>query len=99
MPYYIEEVSKLGKRISVTKRYWEYIVSKHESVESLEEKVKETLRKPETVRLSKEDPDVYLYYSRHGKYYLCVVCKHTDSGGFIITAYLADKIKKGRRVL
>lgn len=92
-------VSKLGRRIRVTKRYWEYIVVKHESVEFLEEEVKGTLINPETVRVSKEDPDVYLYYSRYGKYYLCVVCKHLNGEGFIITAYLADKIKRGREVL
>lgn len=99
MSYYIEMVSKLGRRIRVTKRYWEYIVAKHESVEFLEEEVKGTLINPETVRVSKEDPDVYLYYSRYGKYYLCVVCKHLNGEGFIITAYLADKIKRGREVL
>ncbi len=99
MSYYIEMVSKLGRRIRVTKRYWDYIVAKHESVEFLEEEVKGTLINPETVRVSKEDPDVYLYYSRYGKYYLCVVCKHLNGEGFIITAYLADKIKRGREVL
>ena len=99
MSYYIEAVSKLGKRIRITKRYWGYIVAKHESVASLEEEVKETLINPDSVRVSKEDPDVYLYYSRQGKYYLCVVCKHLNNEGFIITAYLADKIKRGRRVL
>ena len=99
MPYHIEVVSKLGKRIRVTKRYWEYVVAKHESVESLEEEVKETLTNPESVKVSKEDPNVYLYYSRYGKYYLCVVCKDLNSDGFIVTAYLADKIKKGRRIL
>jgi hypothetical protein len=99
MSYYIEETSKLGKKIRVTKRYWEYIVAKHESVESLEEEVKGTLINPEVVRVSKEDPDVYLYYSRYRKYYLCVVCKHLNREGFVITAYLADKIKSGRRVL
>jgi hypothetical protein len=99
MPYYIEVVSKLGKKIRVTKKYWEYIITKHESVKSLEEAVKGTLKNPETVRASKEDPDIYLYYSRYGRYYLCVVCKHLNNEGFIITAYLADKIKKGRKVL
>ena len=99
MSYYIEETSKLGKKIRVTKRDWVYIVAKHESVESLEEEVKGTLINPEVVRVSKEDPDVYLYYSRYRKYYLCVVCKHLNREGFVITAYLADKIKSGRRVL
>ena len=60
----------------------------------MESEVAETLINPEIVRLSKNDPNVYLYYSWYGGYYLCVVCKHFDNDGFIITAYLADKIKK-----
>jgi len=94
----IEVVSKLGKRIRITKNYWDFIITKHESVKYMENEVAETLINPEIVRLSKNDPNVYLYYSKYRKYYLCVVCKHFDKGGFIITAYLADKIKKGELI-
>ena len=95
---YIEVVSKLGKRIRLTKKYWDFIITKHESIEQMEKEVAETLINPEIVRLSKNDPDVYLYYSKYRKYYLCVVCKHLEDDGFIITAYLADKIKKGELI-
>lgn len=95
MPAYIEVISKLGKRIRVTKRYWDYIVSKHESVAGLEKEVMDTLINPSYVRLSKEDKAVSLYYSAYDKYFLCVVCRHLNGDGFIITAYLTDKIKKG----
>jgi hypothetical protein len=43
----------------------------------------------------KEDDRVFLYYARRGKYVLCVVCRHLNGDGFIITAYLTDRIKKG----
>ncbi|MEK6691737.1 MAG: hypothetical protein AABY78_10705 [Nitrospirota bacterium] len=46
-------------------------------------------------RLSKEDKKVYLYYAPYSSYFLCVVCRHLNGDGFIITAYLTDKIKKG----
>ncbi|MFQ5456647.1 MAG: DUF4258 domain-containing protein [Nitrospirota bacterium] len=99
MRYYLDVLSKLGKRIRTTKRYWEYIAEKHESIKGLEHEVKRTLEEPEYVRLSKEDKDVYLYYSRYNNYYLCVVCRHLNGDGFVITAYLTDKIKKGDGVL
>ncbi len=95
MRVYIEIVSGLGRRIRTTKRHWDYIVSKHEAVAGLEEVVKETLKNPAYVRLSKEDKEVYLYYAPHGRYFMCVVCRHLDGEGFIITAYLTDSIKKG----
>lgn len=95
MSVYIEVLSKLEKQIRVTKRHWDYIVGKHESVTGLEGQVKETLRNPVYIRLSKEDKAVYLYYAPYGGYFLCVVCRHLNGDGFIITAYLTDKIKKG----
>jgi hypothetical protein len=95
MSVYIKVTSKLGKHIRTTKRHWDYIVGKHDSVAGLEEQVKETLRNPLYVRLSKEDERIHLYYASYNRYFLCVVCRHLNGEGFIITAYLTDKIKKG----
>ncbi|MBI5750423.1 MAG: DUF4258 domain-containing protein [Nitrospinae bacterium] len=92
---YIEAISKLGKHIRITKRHWDYIVSKHESIIGIEKQIKEALKNPSYVRLSKEDNEVYLYYSTYGRYFVCVVCRHLNGDGFIITAYLTDSIKKG----
>lgn len=98
MSFYIEIVSKLRQKIRITKRHWDHIVSKHESIIGLEEIVKETLKNPTYVRISKEDRNVYLYYKPYRKYFLCVVCRHFNGDGFIITAYLTDDIKKGETV-
>lgn len=95
MSFYIDVISKLGRRIRTTRRHWEHIVNKHESIIGLEKEVKATLVNPIYVRLSKEDEMVYLYYAHYGKYLMCVVCRHLNSDGFIITAYLTDSIKKG----
>ena len=95
MSVYIEALFKLGKHVRVTRRHWDYIVNKHESIIGLEEQVKETLMNPIYIRLSKEDKEAYLYYAPYGRYYLCVVCRHLNGDGFIVTAYLTDKIKKG----
>lgn len=95
MQYFIDTTSKLDKRIRSSKKYWETIIQKHESIASLEDKVKETIKNPICIRVSKEDSDVFLYYASYGKYFLCVVCRHLNGDGFIVTAYLTDKIKKG----
>jgi len=95
MRYHIEVFSKLGKRIRVSKRHWEYIIKKHESVAGLEIHVRETIQNPQYIRVSKEDDQVIFYYAPYGKYFLCVVCRHLNGNGFIITAYLTDRIKKG----
>ena len=99
MAIYFEVESKLGRKIRVTEEYWNYLVKKHESIEFLEDELRETLKNPITVRLSREDPKVCLYYSRYRNYYLCAVCKHLNDEGFVITAYLADTIKKGVTLL
>ena len=94
----IHVTCRLGKRIRCTTRHWESIVKKHDALTGRVEDVKDTLQHPRYVRLSKEDERVVLYYAPCGRYFLCVVCRHLNGDGFIITAYLADAIKKGARV-
>jgi hypothetical protein len=91
----IHVISKLGKRIRCTARHWAAIIKKHDALTGLEEAVTETLERPHYVRQSKEDERVLLYYAPCGTYFLCVVCRHLNGDGFIITAYLTDRIKKG----
>ena len=43
----------------------------------------------------KGDDRVFFFDAPHGKYVLCVVCRHLNGDGFIVTAYLTDRIKKG----
>ena len=96
---YFEVVSHLGKKIRVTKDYWSFVVDvKHPPVKGLEEETKQTLKKPIEIRRSKDDKKIYLYYSKYKKYMLCVVCKHLNGDGHIITVYLADKIKEGESI-
>lgn len=91
----IRTVCRLRKRIRCTARHWQSIVRKHGALAGLEEAVTEVLRHPRYIRESKEDNHVFLYYAPRGKYALCVVCRHLNGDGFIITAYLTDRIKKG----
>ena len=65
---YFEAISKLSKRICVTKSRWNLIIrTKHLEIKNKEKEVKETLINPDEIRLSKTDASVYIYYKRHGK--------------------------------
>ena len=57
--------------------------------------VMRTLTNPEQVRRSKKDPTVHLYYRGHEGRFCCVVAKHLNGDGFVVTTYLTDKIKAG----
>ncbi len=93
---YFEVESVLGKKIRTTRERWKLISEmKHPIIKSYEPDVKETVSDPDEVRRSKKDRSVYLYYRKLSKYFVCVLVKHLNSEGFVITAYLADKIKKG----
>lgn len=96
---FFEVISALGKRIRVTNSHWNLITRrKHLEIAGLQLDVQETLIKPVTVRVSQDDETVYLYYRKVGNHYLCVVSKHFNGEGFIITCYLTDKLKEGIQV-
>ena len=91
-----EVVSKLGITIRTTRRHWKLISEeKHPEIKNKEKKVMETLKNPKEIRLSKKDEMVYLYYKACKKNYYCVVVKHLNGEGFIITAYITKNIKEG----
>lgn len=83
-----ELVSKLNKRIRISKSYWDYIVNvKHPSMNGLQEFVKSSLTEPIKVRRSKRDPSVHLYYGKFKQKLLCcTIVKFLNGYGFIITA-------------
>ncbi len=90
-----EVISVLGKKVVITEMRWALISEfKHPIMADYEKEVKETLKEPDEVRRSKKDKNVYLYYKKY-KYYVCVLIRHLDGAGVIITAYMADKMKKG----
>ena len=96
---YVEVKSKLGKSIRITDSYWEYIARiKHREMASLKGAMLEALKLPFEVRRSQKDPSVHLYYQRHEDKLLCVVARHLNEEGFIITAYLTRKVGRGRLV-
>mgnify|MGYP001564535690 CR=1 FL=1 len=94
---YFEVISALGKKIRVTKNYWNKIIeTKHSLMKGKEALVKETLKKSAQIRISNKDASVYLYYKKINGDYSCVVAKHLNGEGFIITTYITDRIKAGK---
>ncbi len=67
----------------------------------MEPRIAETLAHPEQVIESLSDEEARLYYryyvsSRVGDKYLCVVVKIREEDAFVVTAYMTDKVKKGK---
>ncbi|HJH25336.1 MAG TPA: hypothetical protein C5S37_00870 [Methanophagales archaeon] len=91
-----EVKSILGKEIRTTEEYWKLISEvKHPIIRRYEEEVNETIKNPDEVRRSKKDFSVFLYYKKYGNLFICVLVRHLNNEGYIITAYIADKMKKG----
>lgn len=93
---YFEVLSVLGKRVRVSESYWKFIITmKHPAILGKEELVKGAVSESDEVRRSRKDRSVYLYYKRFKKNFIGVVCKHLNGEGYIITAYITDRIKIG----
>lgn len=91
-----EVVSKLGRRIKISKLYWNHITKvKHTTVLGLEEQAQNSLKTPVEVRKSKIDPYVYLYYGKvetEANPLICTVVKHLNGEGYVITIYLTRRM-------
>ncbi len=84
----------IGKKIRVTRAYWNKITeTKHRIMKGKEDIVKETLESPSEIRKSINDQKVIWHYRKIKGEYCCVVTKHLNGDGFIITTYMTDRIK------
>jgi hypothetical protein len=88
-----------NRQIRLTDERLEHIFDHPEMVE-MRSQLEIVLKKPEVVRQSRSDYQVYLYYrfyneTRVGAKWLCVVIKDKSDDAFMITAYLTDKLKQG----
>jgi hypothetical protein len=69
----------------------------------MEEKIEQTLMAPERVVESLSDTEARLYYRFYfgtlvGGKFLCVVVKAGEREAFVLTAYLTDRVKRGRQL-
>ena len=89
-----------GRAIRLTEVRWRHI-SEHPEMAEMRGALEETLRAPEVVRESTDDPAARLYYRFYhrtmvGGKYLCAVVRLVNEDAFVVTAYLTDRLKKGR---
>ena len=95
-----EVSTPLGFNVRVTLAYWKIIVTiKHPVMLGHESDVKESIVNPGEIRISRNDPAVYLFYKlqRKGRW-LCAVIKRTNGDGFLVTTYPTDSIKEGEHI-
>jgi hypothetical protein len=95
-----EVSTPLGFNVRVTCNYWDVIVTiKHPVMRGREADVQNTLRDPDEIRRSRNDPDVHLFYRRERpKRWICAVAKRLEGEGFLITTFPTDAIKEGEQV-
>jgi hypothetical protein len=91
-----------SRRIRLTEERLAHILE-HPEMKDVEPRIEQTLAKPERVIESLSDPQARLYYrycvgTRIGNKHLCVVVKISEADAFVVTAYLTDKVKKGRQL-
>lgn len=86
----------LGKKIKFTEERRLHIAIRHPELEEKENDIAKTLTHADFVQESVYDKRVLLYYRNiDRKEYFVVVVKVLNNHGFIITAYVANIIKKG----
>jgi len=99
MPLRFSSPCVLGRRIRLTESHWQVICCvKHSELSGKDALVLRALADADIVRRSRYDSAVYLYYLAYNHYWLCVVCLHENGTGFVMTAYLTDRVKEGDEV-
>lgn len=89
----------LGFKVRCSENYWKNtILQKHKILEGKLAEVIETLENPCSIRQSKTDENVYLFYTGNSPRWMCAVIKDKDDYGFLITAYPTDAIKEGKEI-
>jgi len=88
------------RNIRLTDERYEHIESDHPEMNGQDNKIRETILSPDSVRRSKTDAEVELFYRLYAstpvtRKYLCIVVKASPNDAFVITAYFTDTIKQG----
>jgi len=90
--------SKMGKVVSLDENRWRHVLE-HPEMQNQLDRIKKTVVNPE-VRESIHDPSVLLFYKLYEETpvtekYLLVIIKALNREGFIVTAFFADRVRKG----
>jgi hypothetical protein len=82
-----------GNNWRLSSERWRHIIERHPEIKQKKE-IQQTLLKPDAIIKSYKDPLIHIYQRKLNDYYLTVVVQVKEQ--FIITAFIADKIKRGR---
>ena len=97
--FYFQAKSPLSIIIHTTKTYWDYICKmKHPEVTGKLKRARQTIEDPVIIKQSFQDLNTYLYYRKTEDKYFCIVAKHENGEGFILTAYITYKFVKGELI-
>ena len=92
--------SSIQKRIILTEERKQHILDFHPDLKPYFNKISEILNKPDEIRKTNEDKNVLIFYKFYDKVlngkYIVVVTK-INKRNFILTSYLTDKIKTGKK--
>jgi hypothetical protein len=88
-----------GHNVRLTDERLAHILERPE-LREMGDEIERVLRQPQSVRLSRSDQAVRLFYQFYtqtlvGGKWLCVVVKYVEDDAFVVTAYLTDKPKAG----
>jgi hypothetical protein len=86
--------------VRVSDNYWTLIVTiKHPVMRGRETDVQNTLKRPDEIRQSRNDPTIHLFYKLESpKRWICAVVKRLNGDGFLITTFPTDAIKEGQLI-
>ena len=97
--YAFNVTTPLGFDVHCTTEYWRFISEvKHPALAGHMDRIVSALEKPDEVRRSTKDPDVYLFYSGKTPRWMCAVTKREGESGFLVTAYPTDSMKIGESI-
>lgn len=85
----------LGNKIKLTEERWQHIISGHPVMKKKLSRIVGTLKAPDVIVKSRREENIWLYHKEFKKLpgFVVVIVHHIR--GFIITAYLSEKIKEG----
>jgi hypothetical protein len=91
-----------GQAVRLTDERMAHILE-HPEMIGMSMEIENVLTKPHTVRRSRSDGTVKLFYEYYaqtivGGKWLCVVVKCLQDDAFVVTAYLTDKPKTGENL-
>ena len=99
VPDAIDVETPLGFRVRCTEERWRLISElKHPVLRNRRDMVVEAIREPDEIRRSIHDRHVLVFHKRWQLRWVSAVVRATATGGFLVTAYPADKIKAGELV-